>query len=119
MTTKSSKIPNMLSIKETGVGYYLASLTGHSEVLGRIECILIKKEIRPVLKPHREITINLKGIKSIETPGFNILRELKLIADASRCKIRFINAEPAIAGKLAVLTKKSSQQHNQLEIDNF
>jgi len=119
MTTAKSKSPNMLTIKETGVGYYLASLTDHSANLGRLECNLIKKEIRPILKPHREITINIKGIKTIDSLGFSILRELKLLADASRCKIRFINAEPSIAGKIAVLTQKSSQQNNKLDIDNF
>lgn len=109
----------MLSIKETGVGYYLASLKVNIEDLGRIECNLIKKEIGAILRPHREITINIKGIKSIDSRGFSILGEMKHLADASRCKVRFINAEPTIASKLSALTQKSSQQHDKLEIDNF
>jgi len=109
----------MLTIKKTGEGYYLASLTGHNDVLGRIECNLIKKEIRPIVKPHREVTINIKGIKSIDNRGFTILQELQHIADAGRCKLRYINAEPAVAQKLRELAEKKINQHNALEVDNF
>jgi ABC-type transporter Mla MlaB component len=100
----------MLTIKKTGEGYYLASLAGHNEALGRIECNLIKKEIRTVMKPHREVTINVKGIKSIDKRGFQILLELQHIADANRCKVRYINADPAVAQKLRDLTEKKRQQ---------
>ena len=107
----------MLTIKKTGEGYYLASLTGSYDALGSKECHLIRKEIRTVIKPHREISINIKGIKSIDSRGFNILLELTDLADASRCKIRFLNAEPAVSAKIAQLTEKRSQLKGELEFD--
>jgi ABC-type transporter Mla MlaB component len=107
----------MLAIKKTGEGYYLATLTGEKEELGRNECHLMKKELMTLLKAHHEITVNVKGIKSIASGGFHILHELKNIADARRCKIRFINAEPSVETILAELTQKKTRQHNILEFD--
>ncbi len=107
----------MLIIKKTGEGYYLASLTAPIEKLGSRECNLIKKEIRTVLKPHREISINIKGVKSIENRGFHNLSELKHLSDASRCKLRFINVEPSLAAKITELFEKKPQQNSILEFD--
>ncbi|MFH0758159.1 MAG: STAS domain-containing protein [Bacteroidota bacterium] len=109
----------MLTIRKTGEGYYLASLTGEKEELGRNDCHLMKKDLMAVLKPHREITISMKGVKSITAGGIHILEELKHAADARKCKIRFINAEPSVAPVLAELTQKKAQQHNTLEIDEL
>jgi len=106
----------MLSIKKTGEGYYLASLTGHNVDLGKSECQLIKKEIMAVLKPHREITINIKGVKNIENGGLTILHELKIVADASKCKLRFIHAEPQLAAKISRFTERKIQPQKEPEI---
>lgn len=107
----------MLTIKKTGEGYYLASLTGHKEKLGRNECHMMKKEIMTILKPHREITININGIKSIDKGGFNILHELKNVADRNKCKLRFINVEPSLTSKISGLTDKKIQPQKEVEID--
>ncbi len=107
----------MLTIKKTGEGYFLASLTGHNEELGRNECHMIKKEIMPIIKSHREISINLKGIKSIDNGGFNILHELKGVSDKNGCKLRFINVEPVLTTKIAGLTDKKAQLQKEFEID--
>ena len=107
----------MLNIRKTGEGYYLASLTGPYNALGSKECHLIRKEIRSVIKPHREISINIKGVQSIDNRGGNILLELMQLADASRCKIRFMNAEPSVSAKIAQLLEKRSQLKGELEID--
>jgi ABC-type transporter Mla MlaB component len=107
----------MLSIKKTGEGYYLVSLTGHNDNLGKSECLLIKKEIMAVLKPHREITINIKGVKNIENGGLNILHELKNVADGSKCKLRFINAELSVINKIAAFTEKKVENQKQHSIN--
>lgn len=107
----------MLAIKKTGEGYYLVSLTGHKVELGRNECHMLKKEIMAILKPHREITINIKGIKSIDNGGFNILHELKNVAERFKCKIRYINVEPEIATKVSGLTEKKVKPQKELEYD--
>ena len=64
----------MFTIKKTGDNYYLASLKTNQDSLGRTECNHLKHEIQQLIKPHREITINLKGVKSINREGFRILR---------------------------------------------
>jgi hypothetical protein len=107
----------MLTIQRTGEGYYLVSLTGHKDKLGRIECYLMKKEIMTILKPHREISINMKGIKSIYNGGYIILHELKNQAENSKCKLRFINAEPSVYVKITGLNELKKPEHNTLEID--
>lgn len=102
----------MLSIKKTGEGYFLASLTGHKELLGKSECLLIKKELLAVIKPHREITISIKGVKNIENGGLNILHELKSFSDINKCKLRFINIEASVANKIAAFTEKKVIKQN-------
>ena len=101
----------MFSIKKTGEGYYLATLTNNQEVLSRIECNHLKRELSQIVKPHREISINIKGVKSINKEGYRILEELKWLADQRNCKIRYINVDPLISASISKLTEKKVQFH--------
>ena len=105
----------MFSIKKTGEGYYLASLRTSQEILGRAECNHLKHELLQVLKPHREISIDLKGVKSIHREGFRILEEIVRKADHKRCRIRFINVYPMIKSSISKLTEKEIEYHDEYE----
>lgn len=99
----------MVSIKKTGEGYYLASLNGKLEVLDRNAAYLIRKEIITLMKPHREISLDLKGVSKIESGGFKILQELKSLMENRKCKLRFINVEATLLGKISDLNKIKKQ----------
>ena len=87
----------MLIIKKTGEGYYLANLANKYEILGRNECHKIKNELKEIVKPHREISLDIKGVKNIDMAGLKILFELKTIAENKKCKVRYINMEHKLA----------------------
>jgi anti-anti-sigma regulatory factor len=106
----------MIAIKKTGEGYYLVSLPGHEEKLGKKECLAIKNEMQTIVKPHREITFNIKAVVAIDKAGLTILEELKAIADHSNCKLRFINVEPQVAKKIAILAAKKIQSQKEPEV---
>jgi len=106
----------MITIKKTGEGYYLGSLAGHRELLGRHECHLIKQELAPIIKPHREITLDIKGVKQIDRGGFEILQEMKLLADHKNCKLRFINPDKLIAEKISELNRKKVMPLEESEL---
>jgi hypothetical protein len=103
----------MFTIKKTGEGYYLVSLAAPIKEMRRNECHLLRKEIMPILKPHREISVNIHGVKTIYKGGFTILEELKSVADRYRCNIRFINVDPGLASKIASLTAKKVQPQEE------
>jgi len=105
----------MFTIKKTGEGYYLVSLASPKTELRRNECHFLRKEIMTILKPHREISVNLKGVKAIDKGGYMILQELKHIADRYKCNIRFINVDPLLTAKISSLTAKKSQPQEELE----
>ena len=68
-----------------------------------------------ILKPHREITVNIKGVTAIEKEGLKILKELLSTADRSNCKIRFINVEKELSTIISGLTEKKTQAQKQPE----
>lgn len=98
----------MITIKKTGEGYYLAFLSKMKEELDQSDCTLIMKELSVVVMPHRQITFNAKGIKSIKSGGVKIFHKLIELADTKKCKIRFINVEPDLSGIFSSITKKSN-----------
>ena len=67
----------MVKVIKTDQGCYLATLTGNIVVLGRKESHRIKHELSAILKPGREITLDLEGVKNIDIASYKILRELK------------------------------------------
>ena len=99
----------MVTIRKTGEGYYLASLVGKNEVLDRNAAYLIKKELIKLIKPHREISLDLKGVTTIESGGFKILQELKSQMETRKCKLRYINVEAALWSKISDLNKSKKQ----------
>lgn len=105
----------MFTIKKTGENHYLASLKTNQDSLGRIECNHLKHEIQQLIKPNREISINLKDVKSINREGFRILEEMKRLADQKNSRISFINVDPPLSINISKLTKKKPQYHDELE----
>lgn len=105
----------MFIIKKTGEGYYLVSLAAPRTELRRNECHFLRKEIMTILKPHREISINIKGVKAIDKGGYLILQELRNVADRYHCKIRFINVEQGLSAKISSLTTKTIQPQEEPE----
>ena len=107
----------MLLIKKTGEGYYLASLTGKIKELGISECHIIKREILVVIKSHREVTLDINGIKNIDKGGLKILSELMSHAENKKCKLRFINVDSSLNKKISELTGKKVMQRNEIDLD--
>ncbi len=96
----------MIAIKKNGEGYYLATLDSPMEELSRANCYLIKKELTSIVRPHRNITIDIKGVKLINGGGFTMLQELVDMARTKRCKIKFINVEDKISTQISKLMGK-------------
>ena len=103
----------MVTIQKTGASYYLVSVNHNMEELSRTECTHLKHELSQVMKPHREISINLKGKKSINPEGFRILQELGRMAEKRNCKIRYINVDPSINVKITKLSERKIQYHDE------
>ncbi|MBN1182418.1 MAG: STAS domain-containing protein [Bacteroidales bacterium] len=107
----------MLIIKKTGEGYYLASLANGYVKLGRTECHKLKRDLSEIVKPHREISVDLKGIKEIDPGGMKILYELRNNAGNKKCTIRFINIDSGISVDINGPKKKRIQLLDQSEAD--
>ena len=107
----------MLKIRRTGEGYYLASLANQIKELDRTQCHMIKKDLSPVIKPHREITVDIKGVNSIQSGGFKLLQDLLVLANSKRCKIKFINVEPSVSNKIFSLPNKPVRHHEEMDIE--
>ena len=106
----------MITIKKTGEGYYLAFITNLTEELDRNSCYHIKKELSVVIKPHREITFNLKGVKLIDNGGLKALQETLELGNLKKCKIRFINVDPLLSDKITSIKEKSTHGNPREEI---
>lgn len=105
----------MLNIKKTGEGYYLATLGTGTSVLKRVDCTRLKYALSDVIKAHREISIDIKGIRSIEQDAYRILKEINQLAETKRCRIRFINMDPQVAPAIKKLQERKIQFHDELE----
>lgn len=91
----------MLSITRTGEGYYLATLRGKPESLTRSDTQLIRQELISIMKPHREISLDLKGVIRIVPGGLKILYELKHLMESRNCRLRLINLNTSLSVKIA------------------
>ena len=103
----------MFNIKKTGEGYYLATMETSQSMLRRVECTHLKHALSEVIKPHREISINIKGIRSIEKEGYRILEELARRADQKNCRLRFINVDPLVSPAITKLSEKKVQLQDE------
>ena len=105
----------MFSIQKTGEGYYLATLRSVHSVLKRADCTHLKHVLSDVIKAHREISVDIKGIRSIEKEGYRILEEIKRHADMKNCRIKFINVDSQVSPAIKKLLDKKVQHHDELE----
>ena len=105
----------MFSLQKTGEGYYLATLRSSHSVLKRADSTHLKHLLSDVIKAHREISVNIKGIRSIEKEAYSILEDIKQHADAKKCKIKFINVDPQVFPAIKKLLAKKVQLQDELE----
>ena len=105
----------MLSIRKTGEGYYLATLETSHSVLKRADCTRLKHTLADVIKAHREISVDIKGIRSIEQEGYRILEEMIQNAEKKKCRIRFINVDPQVSPAIKKLHEKKVQLQDEFE----
>lgn len=105
----------MLNINKTGEGYYLATLGSSHSVLKRVDCTRLKHALSDVIKAHREISVDIKGIRSIEQEGYRILEEMVRNADKKKCRIRFINVDPQVSPAIKRLHEKKVQLQDEFE----
>ncbi|MBN1597331.1 MAG: hypothetical protein JW894_03490 [Bacteroidales bacterium] len=107
----------MLIIKKNGESSYLATLTGRKEELGRNDCHIIRREITTMLRPHREIILDIKRIKTIDNGGFNILEDLMNLVNIKNCVLRFINVESSISSRIKKLSEKKAWKYDEMDVD--
>ncbi|MBN1119214.1 MAG: hypothetical protein JXA77_18535 [Bacteroidales bacterium] len=105
----------MIAVKTTGDGCYLVSMNGNVEDLGHNECQMLMDGVMSFLRPHKDIAINLEGVKAIDDKGFFVLSELMMVAKKSRCYIQFFNIEPNLLNKIAGLTQKMNFTQREVE----
>ena len=106
----------MFSVRKTAEGYFLASLSSSHTVLKRVDCTQLKHALSDVVKPHREISIDIRGIRSIEIEGFRILEDLKRRADMKNCRLRFINVDANVSPAIKKLMERKVQLQDELEL---
>ena len=104
----------MLTIKKTGEHQYLATLENEIEILDRNTLYLVKKRLSSYLKPHREITLDFGGLKSITNGGYKVLQELLNKAYTKRCKLDFINVEFPLPNKILKMSDKTFKLQKKL-----
>ncbi len=107
----------MLKIRKTGESYYLASLTDLKRELDRNDSYLIKKELIPIIKSHREISVDLKGVRTVTEGAFGIFRDLVTQAETKRCKIKFINDDPLVNSKFISMVREITRLQKESEIN--
>lgn len=93
-------------IRKTGEGYYLATPTSINGILSRNDCNQLKRELSMIIKSHREISIDVRGIKAINREGLKMLQEMQYLAVHKKCKLRYINADLLIQPLITKLTEK-------------
>lgn len=106
----------MISISKTGEGYYLVSFGPGQSILKRGDCTQLKHRLSELFKPHREISIDIRGIRGIEKEGFRILEDIKLRADQKKCRIRFINVDPQVSPAIKKLHETKVQFQDETGI---
>jgi anti-anti-sigma regulatory factor len=105
----------MISIRKTGEGYYLVSSGNSHSVLKRVECTRLKHALTEVIKAHKEISVDIKGIRSIEQEGFRILEDLVRNAEKKKYRIRFINVDPQVSPAIKKLHEKKVELQDEFD----
>lgn len=104
----------MIDIRKTDEHQYLATFSNKVDVLDRHNFHNVKKRLASYVKPHREITLDLDGIKLIDNGGYKILQELLNMAYTKRCKFEFINAEFSLPNKILKLSDKTIKLYKRV-----
>lgn len=107
----------MLLIKKVEESFYSVSLSIKVDELNRPVCHHIKKELTPLLKANRKITLNLKGVKIINSGGEKIMDELFQLAASRKCEIQCLSMEPDVALKINPLLKGRKKQSDALGVE--
>ena len=105
----------MFTIRKTGEGYYLATMGTSQSVLKHMDCARLKHALKEVVRSHREISIDIKGIKGIEHEGYRILEDMLRNAEKKQCRIRFINVDPQVSPAIKKLFEKKPQLQDEFE----
>jgi anti-anti-sigma regulatory factor len=90
----------MIAIQKSGEGKYAVSFRQQTDKIDRISGYQLKKEVGKILREHREIIVNLKGIQSMDNHGYKMLQELVELTAKRKCTIHFKNAEGEIKHKI-------------------
>lgn len=107
----------MLTIKKTSEGKYFVTLPDETFELERSNAYYLKKDLLAIIRPYKEISIDIRGVKTINNGGYKILQELMNTARTKRCSIYFLNVDPSIAGRIANLTEMQRKHQHELELD--
>jgi hypothetical protein len=107
----------MVQIRKTGEGYYLAIPTSKDGTLSRNDCNQLKRELSLIIRSHREISIDVRGIKAINREGLKILQEMHELSAQKKCRLRYIHVDVLIQPHITRLTeKKVTHQGDLLEL---
>lgn len=93
----------------------MATIRPSNELLSRPECNHLKRELAQVIKPHRAISIDIKGVKNIDKEGLKILQDIMRHAAQKKCTIQFTNIHPSISASISKLKEIKVQFHNEFE----
>jgi len=96
----------MIKIRKTGEGYYLATPICINGILSRNDCNQLKRELSVIIKSHRNISIDVRGIKVINREGLKILQEMQSLAVQKKCNLKYINADLLIQPLITTLSEK-------------
>jgi len=96
----------MIKIRKTGEGYYLATPSSINGIMSRNDCNQLKRELSMIIKSHREISIDVRGIKVINREGLKILQEIQNLVVHKKCKLRYINVDLMIQPLITTLSEK-------------
>jgi anti-anti-sigma regulatory factor len=93
----------MIHIKKSGEGKYTVSFRKGTETIDKRSGYQLEKECRKFLKENREITVDLKGVRSMDNHGFSMLEELFDMASKKHCHMHFINVGGEIKKRIDTL----------------
>jgi len=105
----------MISIRKTGEGYYLATMGTSQSVLKHMDCTRLKHALAEVVRAHREISVDIRGIRGIEQEGYRILEDIMRNAEKKKCRIRFINVDPRVSPAIKQLSERKAQLQDEFE----
>jgi len=105
----------VLTIKKTSEADYLAFLTRKMEKLSRNDCYLIKRDLGPLLKPHRVVSLDLKGVTAIDRGGCEILADLKNQGAKKHGILKIINLGQSINQGINQIAEEKQMKAEELD----